>query len=286
MPCSPFNNKEVDEDFKTEFDAAKLHGFSIKLFDFDEFVSKARDIINIPGYEPSVLNEALPLIIYRGWMLLPYQYQILQDFFKEKYKLINTTEQYQLCHHAPGSYPYITERTPKMVSFLDVTEGHALLSQFTDKVLLKDYVKSDKGKDSLSVVSVDSSKEDLEETLLKFKEKRGRLFETGFVFKQFVPLKKYTIDKKDTTNEWRLFFFDKKLLSVAQNSNLPTAERPNLYWVYPLVAEIPSNMFTIDIAELEDGSWTIIETGDGQVSGLASEQNALEFYAKLKEILN
>ncbi len=271
MPCSPFNSKEVDEDFKTEFDAAKLHGFTIKLFDFDEFVSKSRDIINIPGYEPSILDESLPSIIYRGWMLLPYQYQILQDFFKEKYKLINTTEQYQLCHHAPGSYSYIKERTPKMVSFLDITEGHALLSQFENKVILKDFVKSDKRNSGISTISVDSSKEEVEEKLLSFKEDRGRLFETGFVFKQFVPLKKYKIGDKETTNEWRLFFFDKKLLSVAQNSNFPTAERPNLYWVYPLVAEIPSNMFTIDIAELEDGTWTIIETGDGQVSGLASE---------------
>ena len=39
--------------------------------------------------------------------------------------------------------------------------------------------------------------------------------------------------------------------------------------------------YTIDFAELEDGSWKIIEAGDGSVSGLSDGQNYESFFRKL-----
>lgn len=43
----------------------------------------------------------------------------------------------------------------------------------------------------------------------------------------------------------------------------------------------PSPFYTVDFAELDNGTWTILETGDGQVSGLATEAFTEEFMAKL-----
>ena len=45
-----------------------------------------------------------------------------------------------------------------------------------------------------------------------------------------------------------------------------------------IAKNIASNFFTIDIAEKEDGTWMILETGDGQVSGLPSGQDEIKFY--------
>ena len=42
-----------------------------------------------------------------------------------------------------------------------------------------------------------------------------------------------------------------------------------------------SKFYTIDFAELQDGSWIVIEAGDGSVSGLSDFQDYDEFFRKL-----
>ena len=37
----------------------------------------------------------------------------------------------------------------------------------------------------------------------------------------------------------------------------------------------------MDFAELADGSWIVVETGDGQVSGLSPGQYVFKFYEEL-----
>ena len=46
-------------------------------------------------------------------------------------------------------------------------------------------------------------------------------------------------------------------------------------------AHLNSPFYTIDYAEMDDGSWIIIETGDGQVSGLSEGQDYEAFYRAL-----
>lgn len=45
---------------------------------------------------------------------------------------------------------------------------------------------------------------------------------------------------------------------------------------------LPSPFYTVDFAELADGSWKILEAGDGQVSGLSDNQNARAFFRALR----
>lgn len=47
------------------------------------------------------------------------------------------------------------------------------------------------------------------------------------------------------------------------------------------LAGLPSPFYTVDFGELAGGGWTVLETGDGQVSGLATGQDAGEFYRTL-----
>ena len=44
---------------------------------------------------------------------------------------------------------------------------------------------------------------------------------------------------------------------------------------------LPSCYYTIDYAELVDGTWKVIEAGDGSVSGLSEGQNAEHYYRAL-----
>jgi len=53
-----------------------------------------------------------------------------------------------------------------------------------------------------------------------------------------------------------------------------------------LVAErIPSRYFTMDVAFLDDGRWTVVELGDGQVAGLPSPELAPEFFERIRAAL-
>lgn len=46
---------------------------------------------------------------------------------------------------------------------------------------------------------------------------------------------------------------------------------------------LDSPFFTLDFAQLEDDSWIIIESGDGQVSGITDSNQTEMFYKMLKE---
>ncbi|HIS40635.1 MAG TPA: ATP-grasp domain-containing protein [Candidatus Aphodovivens avistercoris] len=51
------------------------------------------------------------------------------------------------------------------------------------------------------------------------------------------------------------------------------------------IEEFASPFCTVGFGELENGAWTVLETGDGQVSGLATEITPEAFCATLTERL-
>ena len=52
-------------------------------------------------------------------------------------------------------------------------------------------------------------------------------------------------------------------------------------WHRVMATNLDSVFYTVDFAELSDGSWKVIETGDGGVSGLSDGQDAGAFYRSL-----
>ena len=49
---------------------------------------------------------------------------------------------------------------------------------------------------------------------------------------------------------------------------------------------LPSIYYTVDFAELADGTWKVIEAGDGSVSGLSEFQDAEQYFRALYYALN
>ena len=49
---------------------------------------------------------------------------------------------------------------------------------------------------------------------------------------------------------------------------------------------LPSCYYTVDYAELADGSWKVMEAGDGSVSGLSENQNAEHYFRVLYHACN
>ncbi len=283
FPCNELDNKKVDDSFLEEHHVAKLQLHDTYLFSHDEFV-RGNFNSNIPK-----VDDETPLIL-RSWMLTVPQYQELYDKLKDLgYVLINTPEQYKNCHHFPESYDYTKDYTSKSIF---IKEWNAEILQnisdfFGDKdFLMKDFVKSAKDIPELFRMQSGISGDDLLKKVEKFVEHRGKLFNEGLVFKEFVELEK---DVTGNANEWRVFYHENRRISATPNSNQigPWVEAPDSFLkdvVDKVAFEIDSNFFTIDVAKKLGGGWMIIETGDGQVSGLSPKQNCFEFYAMIEEL--
>jgi hypothetical protein len=79
---------------------------------------------------------------------------------------------------------------------------------------------------------------------------------------------------------------NKNIVSVSKNSlqldyvnNVPNE-------LIEKYKNLPSPFYTVDYAELEDGTWKILEAGDGQVSGLSPNQDAESFFRTINIIQN
>lgn len=275
-PADYFDIKKVDEDYRREYDeAVKFPEFQIVLYNYDDFAAGEK----LRLYPAETTGEG-GLCIYRGWMLKPEAYERLFEGMKERnLTLINTPQEYENCHEFPLSYPAIADYTPAIRVFpdgetIDWGEAKRSFSRF----MIKDYVKSVKG--TGFPVFFDGSFEDkqLDEYVETFKALRGNLYVKGIVLKEYVELSR----RAGVTNEYRAFYLNGELLTLSPNSN-QKEDRP----VVPmeLVTAIPvltSHFYTVDFAELQDGSWTVIETGDGQVSGLSPNQFVFKFYDEIR----
>ena len=273
FPSDYFDPKKPDEAYLREYEAVCRISGEVLLFDYDGFV-RGEKIKLYPN------NYYKGECIYRGWMLSHRQYRDLYVYLeKSGIRLINTPEQYNYCHMFPLVYPKIKEFTPKILYYregLPIDWNEVKFPRF----MVKDYVKSVKGHDFPMFFETPAEPEAMNRRIAEFKELRGSLYTGGIVLKEFVDLKKYG----GATNEYRAFYLNGERLSLAKNSNqaencpLPPHEFADSF------IKIGKHYFTVDFAELPDGNWIVLETGDGQVSGLSPGQWEFKYYDDMKNI--
>lgn len=263
----------IDEEFVREYEAvcdnSLLHPV---LFGYDEWLSENR-------FRLSEKPETDVCAVYRGWMMKPDQYR---DFFarlaQRHIHLLTTPEMYERMHLFPMIYPQIQEDTARIMTFplyerIDVEQ----LKRSFRRFMVKDYVKSVKGTEFPSFFDETITQEAFDRWMEVFYHYRSNLLTGGICIKEFLPLKRYA----GKTNEYRVFYFQHEILSICRNSLQPDTvpEVPKglaLKW-----KDLDSVFYTVDYAELEDGTWKIIETGDGSVSGLSDGQEARSFFRAL-----
>lgn len=273
FPSSYFEPKKVDEDLQYEYDSVIKTGlYSVVLFNYDKWFNEERLVL-------SERPETEMTAVYRGWMMKPEQYKrFYSELLTRNIRLVTTPEQYALFHLFPNIYPKIEADTAKMLVYPDGTSVDLdEVKKSFDSFLVKDYVKSVKGTPFPSRFTKDITQEEFDKAMEVFFKYRDSLYTGGICIKEFLPLKRY--DGK--TNEFRCFIADHNILTVSRNSLQPyyTADPPKeLIEKYTL---LDGSFYTLDIAELENGSWKIIEAGDGQVSGLSPEQDATAFFRSL-----
>lgn len=290
FPSEPFDSKTVDSSFEAELQAAKAAGLRTQLIDVEALdAGDSRKAVRRLAREGSSRSA-----IYRGWMLDVPAYEALHgSLFECGYALINDPAQYRHAHHLPASYPLIAGRTPKTVwtsagSQFDLPTVMELLEPMGEgPVIVKDYVKSQKHYwEQACFIPSARDPDAVRRVVTRFIELQGDSLTGGLVFRKFEELDALTSHSKSgmpLTKEFRIFFLDRTPLAVAEywEEGDYGSERPPIDPFLPLAAKIDSRFFTMDVARRKDGTWIVMELGDGQVSGIPDRLPASAFYAAL-----
>lgn len=288
--CSrPFEPSQVEPDFAPERAAATAAGFTTALL--DHTIAAEEDAQKAVRRVPAGSGEAL----YRGWMFRADRYEELYTALLGRgVRLMNDPVAYRTCHHLPESYAILEGSTPRStwlpvsgpLSFDEVFER---LRPFgSGPVIVKDYVKSQKHywSEACFIPRADDA-EAVMRVVRRFLELQGEELAVGLVFREYVPLRIVGAHPKSgmpLAAEVRTFWLDGRL--VLQHdywADLGAAcPQPPAVFLEDIARRIPSRFFTMDVALREDGRWTVIELGDGQVAGLPAPELAEAFYQRLR----
>lgn len=288
--ADPLQPRLVDEAYQEEYDAAARAGLVISLINFEAPVFEgdaSAAVRRVPASDAPVTG------VYRGWMLTIDQYeQLFEALGNRQITLVNTPEQYALCHHLPLSYRRIAPYTPKTVW---ITKDEfaigglpKLMEPFgTGPIVVKDYVKSRKHEwAGACYVPSAADTEAATQVARTFIQRQGADLSGGLVFREFVefePLSAHSKSGMPLSREFRLFFLDGEVLSVSRywEEGDYAGEQPPLGKFTAIARTIPSRFLTMDAARTTAGDWMIVELGDAQVAELPPETKPNDFFAAL-----
>ncbi len=273
FPSHFYDAAKVDEDLRAEYDAVALEKvFQVVIFGYAQWFHEGKLLIkNTPEKEIKA--------VYRGWMMKPEQYRTFYELLLEKnIKLVTEPPAYELMHLFPKVYEKIRADTAKIKIYplhgsIDVDELKAAFNKF----MVKDFVKSVKGTDFPRCFDQSVTQEVFDKWMEVFYNYRGDLLTGGICIKEFLPLKYYG----KNTNEFRVFYINHISATICRNSgqgNFTPFPPQALIDQYSYLA---SPFYTVDFGELKDGSWKVLEVGDGGVSGLSEGQDYGQFFRAL-----
>lgn len=278
FPADYFEKDAPDGSMRIEYESACAEKrFDVGLFDLELFEERGELSLNRP-----FSDEGLPLV-YRGWMMKPERYETFFAVLREKgLRPITSPDAYEEFHMFPLAYmrnDVLSAHAPRLVAFPGHGVDAGIINCTFTEFMVKDYVKSAKGTRFPVSFRTPVSQERMNEIVEEFARLRGDLFTAGIVCKEYVDLARYG----DATNEWRAFYLDGSLLSVCGNSNQPANVAKPPEELVLACSNLGSPYYTVDFAECADGNWIVVETGDGQVSGLAAAQDPVIYYLVLAD---
>jgi hypothetical protein len=270
FPADMLSPKKVDYSFGAEFAAASKAGFETEVANIDD-----------DGKPDRKLPDKY---LYRGWMMHPIAY----EEFSKKVDLFTDHTAYLSCHWLPQWEPFVYGHTPPTIWSenvkLDDNVLKGVLREYGEYgLIIKGFVKSLKHRwDKAMYVPAGASMDELRAVL---KEYQADSDETpGVAFRRYMPI----AEVDGVKQEFRLFYLNHELMVSGPywegHDTKVVCPQEVLDIVTGVVKAIRSPFFTVDVAMLADGGWTIIEVGDGGVSGL-QQTHPDAFYGELKERL-
>lgn len=281
FPQQPFAEHQVDSEFATEYDAARTIGFTTGFYCHEAVeAGDSREILlNLPPGKEQTL-------VMRGWMLTGEQYHFLYTQLLERgYCPQVSPSSYEEAHYLPLAYPHLEGHTSRSawIEGDNPEQAWVLYQGFrTQDAIIKDWVKSAKTKwKDACFLPANTTRERFLEMFEIFRQDRGKLFNRGVVLREFLPIVERGSDVRGlpVIEETRLFFWKGKVVVPPQGRS-PNPMSEIARWE-ALANRFQSDFIAIDTVYLTDGTWKIVEVGDGGVSGLPITLEPERFYAAL-----
>ena len=272
FPGSYFNYRHIEEDMREEYNAVRETGlFDTCLFNYDAWLAGEQ-------YRTTNTESIARDTIYRGWMLKPEEYgNMYEALLKQDLRLHTPPAAYEKMHLFPNIYPSLIEDTAGMMVFKNREVDVEQIKKKFHRFMVKDSVKSVKGTEFPVFFDNTVTQAEFDKWMEVFYKYRGDLITGGICIKEYLDLKRY----EGITNEFRVFYANGQVISVSRNANQPIYTDVPPADLVMKYRNLNSPYYTIDYAELSDGTWRIIEAGDGGVSGLSPGQDPVIYYRSL-----
>jgi len=269
--ADPLNPRRVDDHFAAQADAVRAAGGTVGLIDHDALTRGDADAA------VRRLPSGLGPVWYRGWMVDADRYGDLASALADKDgELVVPQEFYRRAHELPGWYGTFANLTPRsvwMASPAGVVPPPARLAELVAPLLdttggarrsavVKDFVKSRKHEwhEACFVPSLDETDE-LHAVVARMVELQEDSLAGGIVVRAFEAF--------DRDGEARVWWLDGEPVLVTPHPDTPDLPRePDLSGVATPVRALGCRFVTTDLARRTDGTWRVVEVGDGQVSDL------------------
>lgn len=270
-----------DQEIENIAEAARIFGCPIYPIHSDTDISPEEIFAYVPQYKPKILG------IWVGFIPSIERYKSIYDAALNKgIQLVNSPEQYRLAMEFDKFYPHVKDITPKSIIIQHLDE---LTDDVTFPVFVKGAVKSNKSKGWDSVVANNISElKILAKQIFSHQNfSRGKL-----IIRELVHFKQIATDPNGfpINREYRAFLYKGELLAYGfywdeyRDSNPLTKQDKQdiLALLKSVSSRIGTPFLAVDIGQLENGDWIVIEIGDGQFSGL-SQIPVLELWSKIKD---
>jgi hypothetical protein len=274
-------------ELRATVDAARMFGcrvYPIPL-NFDVCETAENALAYLPAFDPPVPG------IWAGYIPTVERYgAIYQAAAAKGVRLINAPSEYRTAMEFDQFYPLLGELTPHSVVASSLEELAAVADTLEFPVFVKGAIKSNKDQGWDACVARDGAElaEIGRSLLAREGRSRGKI-----IVRRLVSFRAIATDKQSFPigREYRAFVHRDDVLAYGfywdeyrDSIALTRADEAAIKGLSIEAARrIGTPFIAVDIGQLEDGSWIVIEVSDGQFAGL-SHVTSLALWSKLADI--
>ena len=274
VPADVLVPRRPDEVFAAEAAAARQAGIPVAVIDHDaitRFGDARQAVARVP--------EGHTDTVYRGWMMSAAQYQALAA---RGTVLRTTPAQYQRAHELPRWYQAFAGLTPDSAwtsggdrAAFDKARAELRAS---GPAVVRDYVKSMKHYWDTAMYIPDLADADTAwQVASQFRALREEEYTRGFVLRRFEPF---------SGGEARTWWVNGQCALITPHPDTPQSPSAEprslpLAQIAQRITALGVAFATVDLALRAEGTWRVVEVGDGQVSGLPGTTPAADLIAAI-----
>jgi ATP-grasp domain-containing protein len=253
--------------------------------DFEECETADNALAYLPDFDPAVVG------IWAGYIPSVERYTaIFEAAVARGVHLINTPLQYQTAMEFDKFYPLLGELTPESVVVCSLDDLPAIERGLQFPMFVRGAVKSNKDQGWAACVAHDhAGLTDIAERLLQ-RERRSR---GKIVARRLVKFRALAVDSQSFPigREYRAFVLRGDVLAFGfywdeyrdATPLTPAEEAVVRALSIEAARRVGTPFVAVDIGQLDNGTWIVIEVSDGQFAGL-SHIAVLELWSKLANV--